>query len=53
MKKEEAVKKLQEFGHTVESERLKDWRDKNEHNWGWDGHLKGAHPDLAKEIGLA
>ena len=48
--KEEAIERLASAGHSTAAERLRTWRDKNGKNWGWDGYIRHAEPDLVPII---
>jgi hypothetical protein len=48
--KEEAINRLISAGHRAAAERLRQWRDRNGNNWGWDGYIRRAEPTLVPAI---
>jgi hypothetical protein len=48
--KEEAVRRLIAAGFQQEANELVNWRDQNGNNWGWDGWIRGAHPQVVAVI---
>jgi hypothetical protein len=50
VEKEMAVRRLRDAGLAHEAEALERWRDANGNNWGWDGWVRGAHPEVVDVI---
>jgi len=48
--KAEAVRRLRQAGFVEEAVALDQWRDTNGNNWGWDGWVRGAYPDVVDTI---
>lgn len=48
--KAEAVRRLRAAGLIHEADELEAWRDTNGKNWGWDGWVRGAHPQAVSVI---
>lgn len=42
--KDEAVQRLKDAGYEGVANELKNWRDLNGNNLGWDGWIRGAYP---------
>ena len=50
VEKDEAVRRLREAAFNHEAEELDQWRNANGNNGGWDGWIRGAHPELVDVI---
>lgn len=48
--KEEALRRLRDAGFHQEANELEEWRDINGNNWGWDGWIRGTHPQVVAVI---
>jgi hypothetical protein len=50
VRRNEAIRRLQDLGFPKEAESLRDWRNEIGTAQGWDGWVRGAFPDLIKAI---
>ena len=48
--RDDAIRRLREAGRGQEASELENYEDKNGQGLGWDGWIRGAHPDLVDVI---